>query len=308
MKEFDYEKRVMGSEASISLVATDRATADATAVRLFDLAENAEARFSRFREGSELSQLNKKRSLRVSKEFMDALLLGKDLHRMSAGVFNPLVDISRFGYDADIATVKGTDRAGKMSAPYNIDMDAVLIDQETMTVSLQEGQNLDFGGFMKGHTAQMMAKAAVDCQGVIVNLGGDIYASGLDTEAKPFVFAVENPTDPDFDLSFFATNAGIATSGSYNRHWKYRGTPFFHILDSSGIQNPSTEILSATVIARTGAASDALATAALILGIEKGEHLLEENGCEYCFIAKDGRRILSGAFPLVQKIELNLYA
>ena len=308
MKEFDYEKRVMGSEASISIVTTDRAIADATAAMLFEIAENEEARFSRFREGSELSRLNKGRSLTVSKEFMDALLLGKELHRKSAGVFNPLVDISRFGYDADITAVKGSDRTGKETTAYNIDMEAVLISQDTMLVSLQEGQNLDLGGFMKGHTAEKMAKAAINCQGVLVNLGGDIYARGLDAERKPFVFMVENPTNPDGDLSFFATNVGIATSGSYNRHWKLRGTPFFHILDSTGMKNPETEILSATVIARTAAESDALATAVLILGIEKGEKLLEENGCEYCLIAKDGSIILSGAFPLVQKIESHLYA
>lgn len=308
MKEFDYEKRVMGSEASISIVASDRAVADATATMLFEIAESEEARFSRFREGSELSKLNKERSLKVSKEFMDALLLGKELYRKSAGVFNPLVDISRFGYDADIETVKGTDRTSKEIATYNIAMNAVLIDQETMIVSLQEGQNLDFGGFMKGHTAEMMAKAALDCPGVIVNLGGDIYASGLDVEGKPFVFAIENQTDLDLNLSFFATNAGIATSGSYNRHWKLDGTPFFHILDNTGMKNPETEILSATVIARTAAESDALATAVLILGIEKGENLLEENGCEYCLITKEGNLMLSGAFPLVEKTESNLYA
>lgn len=308
MKEFDYEKRVMGSEASISIVATDRAVADTTAAMLFEIAENSEARFSRFREGSELSRLNKERSLKVSKEFMDALLLGKELYRKSEGAFNPLVDISRFGYDADIETVKGTDRTAKDIAMYSIDMESVFIEQETMTVSLQEGQNLDFGGFMKGHTAEMMAKAALDCQGVIVNLGGDIYASGLDIEGKSFVFAVENPIDLDSNLTFFATNAGIATSGSYNRHWKLHGASFFHILDSSGMKNPETEILSATVVARTGAESDALATAVLILGIEKGEKLLEENGCEYCLITKEGNITLSGAFPLVQKIESNLYA
>lgn len=308
MKEFDYEKRVMGSEASMSIVASDRATADAAAIALFDIAEVEEARFSRFRKESELSRLNKERALKVSREFMDALLLGKELYRRSAGAFNPLADISRFGYDQDISVVKGADRTGKDLATYSIDMELVLIDEEAMRVVLQEGQNLDFGGFIKGHTAEKMAEAALDCQGALINLGGDIYARGLDAEGKPFIFIVENPLDPDADLSFLATNAGIATSGSYNRHWKSRGTPFSHILDSSGIKNPDTQILSATVIAPTGAESDALATAALVLGIEAGQKLLEQNGCEYCFIAKDNSLAFSGAFPFIQKSESPAYA
>ncbi|KND47090.1 MAG: thiamine biosynthesis lipoprotein [Parcubacteria bacterium C7867-004] len=308
MKEYDYEKKIMGSEASLSIIAPTPAIANAAVVELFEIAENEEARFSRFREESELSRLNRERSCQVSKEFMDAFLLGKELYRTTHGTFNPLVDISRFGYDADIAVVKGTNRIGKEIASYDTDMESVLVDQETMTISLAEGQNLDFGGYMKGHTAEKMAKAAKGCQGVLVNLGGDIYARGLDAEGKPFIFVIEDPTDAGIDLSFFATNAGIATSGSYNRHWNYLGTPFFHILDASGTKNPATEILSATVIARSGAEADAYATAALILGIKPAERFLEENGCEYCLIGKDGSLTFSGAFPLVQKAESYLYA
>lgn len=309
MKEFDYERKVMGSEASISIVAANRVDADAVATELFTIAESEEARFSRFRDGSELSKLNRERSATVSREFMDALLLGRKLYRTTAGIFNPLVDISRFGYDADIALVKGAERTGQtVAGPYNIDMEAVGINEKTMTVSLQEGQNLDFGGFMKGHTAEKMAKSASGCQGILVNLGGDIYTCGLDVDAKPFVFAIEHPTDADAQLSFSVTDGGVATSGSYNRHWMYRGTPFFHILDGSGTKNPETEIVSATVIAPTGAESDAFATAALILGTVAGETLLNENGCEYCFIGKDGGLVFSDAFPHIREAKSYTYA
>lgn len=307
MKEFEYQKRVMGSEANLSIIAADRAAADATARALFAIAEREEARFSRFREDSELSQLNRERSMTVSKELLDAVLLGRELYRKTGGVFNPLVDISRFGYDADITVVKGTDRTGVKPAPYDIDMESIVIDQETMTVTLQEGQHFDVGGYMKGHTAELMANAAAHCHGVLVNLGGDIYVRGHDAEGKPFVFVVDDPTDSAAEVSFSVTDAGIATSGSYKRHWKLQGTPFFHILDGTGTKNPETEILSATVIAPTGAGSDAFATAALILGPEAGAALLEKNGCEYCFIHKDGSRTVSPAFPIVQKSASPLY-
>lgn len=291
----------MGSEASLSIIAPDQDTADTVADTLFAIAEAKEARFSRFRETSELSILNRDRTLVVSQDFMDALLLGRKLYQKTSGIFNPLVDISRFGYDADITEVKGTDRAGrKDGTPYSIDIDTIQIDQETMTVSLQTGQSLDFGGYMKGHTAEKMAKAAIGCAGVIVNLGGDIYARGIDAEGKPFVFTVDHPIDPNTDVSFFATNVGIATSGSYNRHWNHNGTPFFHILDSSGTQNPKTELVSTTVIAATGAEADAYATVALVLGAAKGAAFLKELGLEYCFIKENGSVVLSDAFPRIQ--------
>lgn len=308
MKEYDYEKRVMGSEASLSIVAADRTIADRAAAALFEIAENEEERFSRFREGSELSRLNRERSLVVSDVFMEVLLLGREFYRLSGRVFNPLVDISRFGYDADITLVKGMKRVGKAITPYSRDMEAVHIDEATRTVSLSEGQHLDFGGYVKGYAAEKMAKAARDCQGVVVNLGGDVYVHGRDAQGDPFIFAVDDPTDGSAELFFGTTDVGIATSGSYNRHWEYKHAPFFHILDGSGVQNPITSILSATVIAPTGAEADALATAALVLGVAAGGALLEQYGSPYCFITKDGSRICSDRFPLVQKNELHHHA
>ncbi|HRH24098.1 MAG TPA: FAD:protein FMN transferase [Candidatus Paceibacterota bacterium] len=307
MQEFDYEKNVMGSEASISIVTDSRAHADATAATLFAIAEREEARFSRFRPESELSLLNKERSRSVSPECLETVLLGRDLYRASSGLFNPLVAIARFGYDADIAEVKGRDRTGNSHDAYSIDMESVGIDEKTRTVFLQEGQTLDTGGYTKGHTAQLMAEAAVGCQGVLVNLGGDIYARGLDAEGKPFVFHIDNPKDSSMDLSFFVTNAGIATSGSYNRTWMLEGKPFFHILDASGTKNPVTDIVSATVIAPSGAEADAFATVALVAGVQAAECLLEEEGYEYCFITTNGSIIFSGAFPLVENAESYLY-
>lgn len=309
MNEYDYEKRVMGSTANLSIVAADRMSANAVAEKLFAIAEEEEARFSRFRTSSELSRLNMLRSIVVSKEFMEALQLGITLHQVSSGVFNPLVDISRFGYDADISAVKNTERSeNNVFQSYNTDISAIHIDSSSMTVSLQEGQHLDFGGYIKGHTAEKMASAAEDCQGVLVNLGGDIYAHGLDTEGKPFIFSVDTPGNPEREISFFTTNTGIATSGSYNRQWTLRGTPFFHILDQTGMKNPSHELISTTVIAPTGAEADAFATVAFVLGVEEGRQILNAHGFEYCFIKKDGSLEYSGGFPLVHKLELPLYA
>lgn len=74
MKEYDYEKRIMGSDASISIVASDQRVADAFASKLFLLAEEEEAQFSRFKETSELSRLNQERFLVVSPNFMETFL------------------------------------------------------------------------------------------------------------------------------------------------------------------------------------------------------------------------------------------
>ncbi len=303
MKEYDYEKRIMGSDASISIVASDQRVADSFASKLFLLAEEEEAQFSRFKETSELSRLNLERSLVVSPNFMETFLFSLELYRKSKGIFNPLVDISRFGYDADISLVKGTHREKRnYSSLYNIDMETVIIDKKRMTIQLQEGQKLDFGGFLKGHVAEKMVRAASGCAGVVVNLGGDIFSNGSDVEGRPFVFSVDNPLSGEARMSFVVSGKGIATSGSYNRHWNFEGAPFHHILDRSGTQNPVSDLLSVTVIAPTGREADALATVALILGSTEGARVLKEKHLEYCFIRNDGVVDTSEHFPVVSTL------
>jgi thiamine biosynthesis lipoprotein len=309
MKEYEYEKRIMGTEAAISVIARSRSIADATAAVLFEIAEAEEERFSRFRPSSELSRLNSERAGTVSRDFMDVLLLARELHRSTKGAFNPLVDISRFGYDADITEVRGVNRTGSVhAAPYDIDMETVAIDATNMRVALQQGQNLDLGGLVKGYAAEKMAKAARDCQGVLVNLGGDIYVQGLDAEGNPFEFSIDDPTGAAASPTFTGTNLGIATSGTYNRNWTHNGESFFHILNREGTGNPTSRLVSVTVLAKSGAQAEAMATALFVLGMEEGVSLLKANQLEYCFIREDGAVASSKNFPFTRSITKPVYA
>lgn len=300
MQEFEFERRVMGSDAVLSIVSTDAKEAARTAAHLFACATDTEERMSRFSDKTELSHLNAERTRRMSPEFLATLRIGVELHTRSHGVFNPLFDISRFGYDADISVVKGASRTGsKHLDPYNTNMEDMIVDAGRSTVTLKEGQRLDFGGFLKGHTAELLARNAGDVPGIIVNLGGDIFTRGRDTDGRAFEFIVENPVHPLETIHFTYTDGAIATSGPYNRHWTYNGKKYSHVLSDGGRTNPDSGLVSTTVLAPRGADADAFATVALILGEDEGGRVLTEQGFEYCFIRNDGSAVLSEGFPVL---------
>lgn len=291
MNEYDYEHRIMGSDATISIVAEHEAIAETAHARMLQIAEQEEAVFSRFRPNSELSLLNEKRTLTVSPLFMETFLYARDMHERSEGAFNPLVDISRFGYNKDISLVKGSVEDNLVETPYTTDLQQVLADQTSMRISLVEGQRLDFGAFLKGHVAEKMARSAVGCAGVIVNMGGDIYTRGTDVDGSDFTFSIDNPFG--LDIAFSLRDGAVATSGTYNRHWTYRGKPFAHILDKEGTLNPQGGLVSVTVIAPTGRDADAFATAALVEG---NARMLQAQDFDYYLIYEDGRVISSPFF------------
>ncbi len=300
MREYDYEFRTMGCEASISLVAPDQASADAACARMRAHAHAYDARFSRFSAESELSRLNRLGTLAVSQEFMDVFLVSRELSRRTGGRFNPLMDISRFGYDADISDVRERERATMSpSEPYDLSVEAIEIDPRTRTITLRAGQRLDFGGIVKGYAAERIALSEPDMAGVIVNLGGDIFTTGSDPSGAPFTFSVDDPTDSERDIDFFGADEAVATSGTYARSWLISGVPTSHILGASGTPLSGSDVISSTVRAKTGAEADALAKIPLVAGAAEGARILASMHVPYCLIRADGTLRMSDGFIAV---------
>ncbi len=267
MKEFEFTERVMGTDLSIALVTS--AEDDATTIfkESYAALRAYEAQFSRFLPTSELSLLNLERSRVVSPFCIELLTRAHELYQETHGYFNPLVQIERFGYTKTYETLKNGTHT-QDSTPYNIDFDAVVIDQGTRTVTLIEDQKLDFGGFLKGHLAEVEAKRIMATYprvtGVIVNIGGDIHTRGLDEHEHPFLFEIENPTT-GIPITVPLTNTSLATSGTYTRTWEASGTLMHHILARDGTHNPDTQVISASSIHPHGAYAEAFAKTLLML-------------------------------------------
>lgn len=288
IQEYVFEDKKIGSSFLVSLIADSKEQAWSTYKDLALIADEYEQRFSRFRPDSELSQLNEHGTVRASVQFREMITLAKTLYDETGGTFNPLVDIARFGYDKDIALVRGLEHEGPAVDPYAISFEGVEYDNGHITFT--HGQRIDMGGFLKGHMAEVLALVAQK-QGIaggIVNVGGDSYTWGRDAQGERFQFEIEHPTTPETPLVFSCENSALATSGSYKRKWKRNNTEQFHILDASGLQNPNTDVESVTVLTQSGARADAFATTALILGSTKGSAFLTQRQCAYCFILKDG--------------------
>ncbi|MDQ5928009.1 MAG: FAD:protein transferase [Patescibacteria group bacterium] len=281
----------MGSDLVVSIVMPSAELARREYERAKSLGDNYEQRFSRFLPTSELSRLNESRNANVSPEFMDVISTGFDLYRATNGVFNPLVQIARLGYDVSFDSLNGPKKANKDS--YDVQLSSIHIDETTQHITLAEGQRLDVGGFLKGMVAERMAKSIQGASGIIVNIGGDIYTIGKDENGAPFGFDVYDPINEQVAVVVPLNDGAIATSGVYRRNWEADGRKVHHILDTTGTENPKSNLVSATIIAEHGHEADAYATVAIVLGSEKAEHLLKQRGLSYVLITQEGKTIIN---------------
>ncbi len=289
MKEYEFTGKAMGTDYALSIVCSDEDLAVRISEESIHEIEAYEKQFSRFLTDSELSRLNNTKNMLVSEEFIKVTKKARELYILTKGIFNPLVQIGRMGYDKDFSTLKGSTREESTNT-YNIDFETTTLDEKAMKIILKEGQKLDFGGFLKGYLAEKICKKMMHSSplvvGAIVNIGGDLHTQGVDAEGEFFTFDIYNPITEE-EIPVTLHNQSLATSGTYKRVWARSDTQVHHILDSSGIRNPDTDIISSSVINTDGGTAEAYAKVFLSLG-EKAHEILPENNTLFVLIKKDG--------------------
>jgi thiamine biosynthesis lipoprotein len=133
---------------------------------------------------------------------------------------------------------------------------------------------LTLNGIARGYAADAVAKAIRPLGAIRALLDTDEFA--LDGNGDTYHFAIAHPRAPSRSFGLLqATSGFIATSGDYNTTF----TPDFsanHIFDPKTGHSPG-ELASATVIAPTGSMADGLATAFMVMGIERARSYLSDH-------------------------------
>jgi thiamine biosynthesis lipoprotein len=252
-----------------------------------------EAHLSRFRPDSELNRLNASagQPTAVSPVLWDVLAAALAAARWTDGLATPTVlgAVERAGYDRSFATllVDGSSSCRRVEAPRAAtpgrrrwlgtgthaaaDWRDVRTDVATRTVTLPAGLRLDFGGTAKGWAADEAVRRLAARGPALVDAGGDIAVGGPRAGGVHWTVAVANPFVPHQHLAVLRlSNGGVATSGRDYRRWRRAGRWQHHIIDPRSGEPAVTDVLSATVVARSAREAEAAAKTALILGRRKG--------------------------------------
>jgi FAD:protein FMN transferase len=147
------------------------------------------------------------------------------------------------------------------------------LDPVSRTVTLDDpAMRLDLGAIAKGYAADeaLRAIASAGCPIALVAVSGDLATgdpppgqSGWRVEAGGAVRVV--------------AHVAISTSGDTEQHVDSAGVRYSHIVDpATGMGLTRSHVM--TVIAAHGIDADALATAASVLGPERGRQLVERHG------------------------------
>jgi thiamine biosynthesis lipoprotein len=298
----------MGGEALLRFV-DDRGRAVATALGREAVAEarRIEAKFSRYRPTSVVSQINDAAGgapLAIDDETEHLVRATLELTALTKGRFDPTVGVLRRIWNFKEAEVP-TEAAIQALLP-QVDARAVALRYGTVQLA-REGMEIDLGGVGKEYAADRVAELlkARGVESALVNLLGDVRTVGRRGDGQPWIIGVQDPRDRSrcrFSIRA-KVDCGVATSGDYERGFELDGVRYHHILDAT-TGRPARGLAAVTVIAPTAFEAGRLATAAFLLGPEWGLQLLESSASvEGALITEAGDLLATSGLARISDLE-----
>lgn len=237
----------------------------------------------------------------VSGETMALLLFARDMFERTGGYLDvtvgPLIDLwdirngGHYPSEEELAAALGL-----------LGLDGLILDEAAGTAFLSRpGMRVDLGALAKGYIADRVKALLLDrgVQSGVIDLGRNILLLGEKPGQKPFSIGIQSPGAAGEMVRVLALrDKSLVTSGTYERFFEQDGRRYHHVLDPfTGF--PADRGLSAvTILSDSSLWGDALSTACLLLGVERGMALVDSiPEAEALFVLADGSVQTTAGFP-----------
>lgn len=283
---FQFEFIAMGCTCQLQLFADQREQANLCAQRVIDDVYQLERRYSRYREDSFLSQINRVAagggSIQVDEQTAGLLDYAQTCYDLSDGLF-----------DVSAGLLRQVWRFDRAELPVSEAVESLLLRIGWSKIGWRSpwlsfdvpGMELDFGGIVKEYAAD---RAVQICRGAgivsgVVNLGGDLNVIG------------PRPDGRCWNVGLGATNASIglnagavASSGDYERCFEVDGVRYSHILNPR-TGYPVRYLSAVSVVADLCVVAGSASTIAM-LKEHDGPQWLAEMGLPHLWVDTQGNQ------------------
>lgn len=271
---------------------------------VFPAVENS---LSPFLPNSAISRINAGSDSVADALIVRVLTESQRIHRLSGGAFDPtvspLINLWGFGYGGV-----------PESAPSQRSIDSVMEFIGIDGVSVADGMTMrkpdprmqfNFSAITKGYGCDLVAEVLRrnGVENFMVEIGGEIVASGVSPRGKAWRIQIDAPRDDDpagHQRMRLITldNAAVATSGNYRNYRDVDGYGRVgHTISTRTGRPVVTSTLSVSVVAGSCMEADALATAAMAMTADSAMRMFEAtDGAEALIVTADG----NGGYTTIQ--------
>jgi thiamine biosynthesis lipoprotein len=280
LQEFTQVSHQMSTVVTLKAHTEKRETAERAFREAFDSIERMSLIFSRHNPSSELSRLNEnagKGEVKMSRELGEVICRSLEICRETDGALDitilPLLQL----FSRKEREGKNPTEEELKSALARVSYKKVTVSEDFTKVTLKEGVGIDLGATAKGYIVDQIAKIFQErgIKHALIQAGGDTYALGRRGDGQLWRLGIRDPFNSQEILQVIhIENAGITTSGNYERGYTIEGRRYSHIFDPRTGRSAGN-MPSVTVIAPDTFTADAFSTALSVLG-SLGLELIEK--------------------------------
>lgn len=226
--------------------------------------------------------------------FNRCYILSEQIYKNTGGSFDPSVYplVDGWGFMKDIETVPDSMAVDSLRTLIGFEPGhhfRFLKSKDSTANQLHQIQKittnakLDFNAIAKGLSVDVLCEELDrrGAQNYYVEIGGEIRVKGRNAEGGLWRIGIDQPFEHSnvdnrvLQEIISVNNKAVATSGSYRRFYEKNGVKYSHTIDPKTGYPVQHSLLSATVVANDCGTADAMATAFMVMGVEKSIAFLE---------------------------------
>ncbi len=287
----------MGTHYNVKIVdRTGRLDAKTIKAGIESILNLVDEQMSTYRDDSELSRLNANPStnwIETSLDLVDVVDAAKRISRLTDGAFDvtvgPLVNLWGFGPHVRRESPPSADEIrGALS---RVGYGKVAVRRSPPGIRKSKADIvIDLSAIAKGYAVDKISDhlASLGLSDYLVEIGGDLRASGRNIHGAPWAIAIEKPAPGGREVQRVVsiTDQAVATSGDYRNYFETRGQRYSHTINPLTGFPVSHGLASVTVWSTSATEADAIATALMALGPEAGYTLARRQKLAAYFVAR----------------------
>lgn len=157
---------------------------------------------------------------------------------------------------------------------------------------------IDFNAIAQGYATDLVSRFLEE-KGIasfIVDIGGEVYAKGTKPDGSKWKVGIERPAEnkyssPEVETTIGLENLAVVTSGNYRKYYEKDGVRYSHTINPTTGRPVEHTLLSVSVIDTAAWRADALATAFMVMGLERAKQFIsahpDDSGAQAVFFIYD---------------------
>ncbi|NMM47657.1 FAD:protein FMN transferase [Marinigracilibium pacificum] len=280
MKEYSIRKKLMGTAFELTVVESSEKRANKYLLEGIEEILRIEKLLSEYNEDSETARINNhdyESPLVIDEECYNLIERSLAISLLTKGSFDITVSPLKDLYSFNNGEVAFPSNRSITQALSSVGYKKIKLNDGAINLST-ENMKISFNAIGKGYASDMVKKLWLK-NGVkagYINASGDLSCFGNRADNSDWRIGIANPDNPKEMLFYIPVqDTSVATSGDYEQHFIHEGKRYSHNIDPlSG--KPLSGIKSVTVFSPGAELSDALATAAYVMGVDKGIKFIDQ--------------------------------